>query len=134
MVRLTSKWKLRKGLTPELLHNLASAAELIQSTEVGTLMYLIHLEAPFPLDSSGKVIVPPPNPIPNNKQTDITFIETYKDAEAFSQHLNGEPFTKFLEENLKYFEEDPNKSGWPVTDTRVLELDAGFIRPGLGYP
>ncbi|MFT6100924.1 MAG: quinol monooxygenase YgiN [Arenicella sp.] len=129
MVRLTSKWKLKNGLTPEVLHNLAAAAELIQSKELGTLMYLIHLEAPFPLDSSGRVIMPPPSLIPNDQQTDITFIEVYKDADAFSAHINGSIFLDFLYENLKYFEEDPEKPGWPVTETHVLELDAGFIRP-----
>ncbi|MFT6407673.1 MAG: quinol monooxygenase YgiN [Arenicella sp.] len=129
MVRLTSKWKLKNGLTPELLHNLAAVAELIQSKELGTLIYLIQLEAPFPLDSSGKVLAPLPRPIPNKQQTDITFIEAYRDAEAFSLHLNGSIFNDFLTDNLKYFKPDPKKPGWPLTDTHILELDAGFIRP-----
>jgi len=133
MIRLTSKWKLKKGLTPELLHDLATAAENIQSSELGTLMYLIHLEAPFPLDDSGDVISPPPSAIPNNKQTDITFIETYQDAQAFSNHLTGEPFTRFREKNLKYFKEDPKKPGWPISETHILELDAGFIRTSPSY-
>ena len=129
MVRLTSKWKLKNGLTPEVLHNLAAAAELIQSKELGTLMYLIHLEAPFPLDSSGQVLVPQPSSIPNDQQIDVTFIEAYQDADAFSAHINGAVFTDFLYENLQYFEEDPEKPGWPIIETHVLELDAGFIRP-----
>ncbi|MBL4673958.1 MAG: hypothetical protein JKX81_16980 [Arenicella sp.] len=129
MVRLTSKWKLKNGLTPEVLHNLAEAAELIQSKELGTLIYLIHLEAPFPLNASGNVIVPSPSSIPNHQQTHVTFIEAYQDADAFSAHLNGSIFMNFLHENLQYFEEDPEKPGWPITDTHVLELDAGFIRP-----
>ncbi|MGK0375670.1 MAG: quinol monooxygenase YgiN [Arenicella sp.] len=129
MVRLTSKWKLKDGLTPELLHNLALAAELIQSEELGTLIYLIHLDAPMPLDSSDKVLIPSPGSIPNHQQTDITFIEAYRDADAFSAHLSGSIFKDFLQQNLKYFEEDPNKPGWPITNTHALELDAGFIRP-----
>jgi len=131
MIRLTSKWKLKNGLTPEVLHNLATAAEQIQDRELGTLIYLIHLEAPFPLDDSGKVIEPRPSSIPNDQQTDITFIEVYQDADAFSAHINGSIFKDFLQQNLKYFAEDPKKQGWPITDTHVLELDAGFIRPEL---
>ena len=129
MIRLISRWRLKKGLTPELLHELTIAAEQIEDNQAGTLMYLVHLEAPFPLDSSGKVTVPLPSPIPNDQQSNITFIETYRDVEAFSAHINGPIFKRFREENLKYFKEDPKKPGWPVIETHILELDAGFIRP-----
>ncbi len=117
MIRLVSKWKLKKGLPQELLHNLATATEHVQSQEACTLRYLIHME---PQTTSEKPAHgSKPSLIPFEKQTDITFIETYSDAEAFDTHFVDSILNNFRKQNLKHFEEDPEQSGWPVNNTHV---------------
>ena len=131
MIKLISRWSLKAGVTKALQQHLISAAKEVESEEAGTLMYLIHLEGPNPLNSSGQPIDPPPDPIPAQEQKYITFIEIYEDAKAFQSHLKGPAFTKFRNESLKYFEENTSKQGWPKSVTYFLEGDTGFTRSYL---
>ena len=128
MISLISVWNLKKGCPPELEEEIKILAGKVKKAEADTLMYEVNLQAPFPTDSNFNPLVPPPDPIPLNKQKNITFIEVYKNVEAFSKHVQGEVFTKFRVEFLKYFEEDPTQPGWPVTETTFLDEQSGFIR------
>ena len=69
----------------------------------------------------------------NRNQGAITFIETYKGAIDNYRKLKGEIFSLFLKENLQYFEEDPEKPGWPIIDAHMLKLDSGQIYHGPSY-
>ena len=129
MIRLTSKWKLKKGLSPELLRNLESTAERFQSSKKGSLTYLVHLEEPNSAETPSSFS----NLNLNRTQGAITFIETYNDIGDNYRKLKGEIFNNFLEENLQYFEEDPEKPGWPVIDAHMLKLDSGQIYHGPSY-
>ncbi len=112
MIRLTSKWTLRNGLTEKLKQNLNSASELIQSEESGTLMYLVHLDETHA----------------TKKETAITFIEIYKSRREYSQQNKGQVFANFREQNIEFFEEDPENPGWPAIESQVLKLDSGLVQ------
>lgn len=86
-------------------------------TEAGTLTYLVNVLAAPPLDGEHRRLDPPPAPIPHSQQTEITFIEVYRDARAFADHVNGPVFTSFRRDYLHHFYEDPANPGWPNTDT-----------------
>jgi quinol monooxygenase YgiN len=103
MISLISVWNLKKGCPPELEEELKKLAGKVKKAEADTLMYEVNLQAPFPTDSNFNPLVPPPDPILLNKQKNITFIEVYKNVEAFSIHVQGEVFTKFRVEFLKDF-------------------------------
>ncbi len=120
MITFISKWKLKNGCPPELIKALE---ELTESTrhEPGVLVYLVNLQALFPIDSSGNPLCPPPPPIPLNNQTEIIFIESYSSVEAFSEHLKSPTLNNFLENNLRYFDEDPQNPGSPKTEIQFLD-------------
>jgi len=128
MIRLTSKWTLKRGLTPELMHNIESAAELIQTKESGTLMYLVHLDENITLDSSLGLSCKDSK----GKEIAITFIEIYKNSidqnQRDSQQNKGQVFAEFRKQNLKFFEEDPENPGWPAFDSQMLKLDSGLVQ------
>ncbi|HAX75432.1 MAG TPA: hypothetical protein DCY88_06295 [Cyanobacteria bacterium UBA11372] len=132
MIALVSKWKLRNGCTEELL---TALEELVENTktESGVLMYIVHLQAPTPIDSQGKPLSPPPPPIPLEKQEEIVFVESYENVEALSQHIQSQTFISFLESNFKYFQEDPHNPGFPQTETEFLDRRFGFIRPESNF-
>ena len=100
--------------------------------EEGTLMYVVNLQAIPPLDTYNKPTEPPPPPIPLQEQTEVVFLEIYKDVETFSAHVNGPTFTKFRKTYLKYFLLDPLRPGWPLNDTEFLSRESAFIRPQAG--
>jgi len=109
-VHLISVWPLKNGCPKALIETLKSMPDKIIANEPGTLSYAINLPSPDPLQSNSAT------------ETDetidkIIFIETYQNAEAFKAHVNGSLFTEFRTQNLKYFQEDPDKPGWPVTQT-----------------
>lgn len=113
MIRITSKWTLKNGLTDKLLHNLNAVSELIQTEESGSLMYLVHVdETRF-----------------TQKETAITFIEIYKSRLEYKQQNKGRVFANFREQNLEFFEEDPQNPGWPAIESQVLKLDSGLVQP-----
>ena len=86
-IMLISKWKLRDGITPELIDVLQSLASKVECAEEGTLMYRIHLQSRAPLDTYNDPIEPQPASIPDSLQQEVVFIEVYENAEAFSVHV-----------------------------------------------
>lgn len=128
MITLISRWELLDGCPTQLKHELDSLADKVRAVEPDTLMYLVHLRAPGPLDSSNNPVEPPPPPIPLAGQNEVIFLEIYKDEVAFSRHVNGPVFQAFLKGYSKYFKQDPERPGWPVTQNTVLSRVSGFIR------
>ncbi len=101
----------------------------VKKVECDTLMYMVHLPARSPLDQGR---VQPPSSIPLPEQTEVVFVEIYKSAEAFKDHLNGVPFTEFRKQNMQYFCEDPQNPGWPDAKTEFLDRQSAFIREEAG--
>jgi len=128
MITLISRWKLRNGCPPELHKALQMVAEQVKACEPGTLMYSVHLPALSPLDTSLQPHQPPLPFIAMEQQTEVVFVEIYKDADAFTRHVNGATFTRFRKRNIRHFYEDPVKPGWPVTITQFLDRQSAFIR------
>ena len=129
MIALESRWQLLDGCPPELDEALKAVAPTVMDAEPNTLVYSVHLEAKFPLNSDFKPADPPPPPIPLSSQKEVIFFEVYADAQAFADHINGPVFTKFRTENIQYFQEDPNSPGWPVTKNTFFERESAFFRP-----
>ncbi len=128
MITLISCWELLDGCPTQLKDELNSLAGKVMAAEPDTLMYLVHLQAPGPLDASNDPIEPPPAPIPLADQKEVIFLEIYKDEVAFSRHVNGPVFQAFLSEYSKYFKQNPEKPGWPITKNAPLSRVSGFIR------
>jgi len=126
-VSLVSRWQLLDGCPPELFHELNELADKVKK-EPGTLMYLVNLQAAEPLNSENQPIVPQPSELPLAQQTEVVFIETYKNSQAFSDHVNGEIFTQFKNKTLQYFKPDPINKNWPLTKTEFLTRRSGFIK------
>ncbi|EAZ92970.1 putative quinol monooxygenase [Crocosphaera chwakensis] len=124
-ITVVSKWPLKNGCPPELIKALEKLTEMTRS-QPGVLIYLVNLQAPFPVDSNGSPICPYPNPIPLNEQKEIVFIESYSSVQAFSDHFKSPAVTDFLRENIKYFREDPNNPGFPDTAETTEFLDRRF--------
>ncbi len=126
MVRLIARWKLEKaGCPPELEALLDAVARRVRDREPNTLMYSVHLHAAPPNDSHSDQ---PPMPIPGSEQTEVVFVECYRDAKAFSDHVKGPVFTEFLQAVLQYFEADPERPGWPKSEVIFLEGKSAFVR------
>lgn len=132
MITLVSKWKLKNGAPQQLIENLKAVADKVKQSEPDTLMYLVNLPAPPPLGNNNQPQCPPPASIPPEQQKEVVFMEIYRDAEAFSRHINGPVFTAFRKANIQYFQESPANPGWPVTDTEFLARESAFIRPDAG--
>ena len=128
MISLTSQWELLEGCPPELKCELDRLADKVKQAELDTWMYLVHLQAPDLLGTDGNPIEPPPPPIPLSQQTTVTFIEVYANAQAFSRHVKGEVFQTFLKDYGKYFKQDPDNPGWPITHNGYYTRASGFIR------
>jgi quinol monooxygenase YgiN len=128
MITLISRWELLDGCPTHLKDELDSLANKVKAMEPDTLMYLVHLQAPGPLDASNNPVEPPPPLIPLAGQNEVIFLEIYKDDVAFSRHVNGPVFQAFLKGYSQYFKPDPERPGWPVTNNTVLSRVSGFIR------
>lgn len=126
---LISRWKLKNGLDEALLQTLQSLAAKVEAAEEHTLLYRVHLQANYPLDNKFDPLDPPAPNIPLSEQKEVVFVEVYKDAEAFSEHVKGTIFNEFLRSTLHYFQPDPTRGGWPVTENSMLGLQSGFERP-----
>ncbi len=127
MISLISRWKLRNGCSPELKAALQALASAVHK-EKGTLAYAVHLDAQGPLDAGGKPLDPPPSPIPGRQQMEVVFFEVYENTTAFQAHLAGKAFTRFKKDWGDHFYQDPNGSGWPVTETTFLARESAFFR------
>lgn len=133
MIFLISIWELKAGCPEELAFTLQHLAEEIRETEKDTLAYNVSLTGPDVLDADNNPIEPPPQPIPLQEQTQVTFIEAYKDEAAFSQHVNGVPFQTFLKNNLHYFKTSPDNPDWPLTHNTMLDRQSGFARKEFSH-
>ena len=127
-ILLLSRWKLKNGMTEDLLSRLQKLAIQVQENEPDTIMYRVHTQSRAPLDTYFMPIIPQPNPIALSIQKEIFFVEIYKNVEAYSAHVRGPVFNQFRQETLQYFEEDPMIEGWPVMATTFLSLQSGFMR------
>ena len=125
-----SKWKLRNGCPKELVISIKHTVSQVKENEPGTLFYSVHLDGHNPLATENTVVIPKSDT--KEKQTQITFIEMYASKQAFSDHLQGPAFKRFLKDNLHYFYEDPKNPGWPITQTQYLDRISAFIRPQAG--
>ncbi len=128
MISLISKWQLKNGCDEDLKHALDKLAKEVYEHEADTLRYEINLSALFPLNTQNEPAQPPVASIPLAEQQQVIFVEHYKNAKAFAEHMNGPVFTKFRNKYLCHFYEDPSQAGWPATDTIFLEYEAGFDR------
>lgn len=128
MISLVSTWPLKDGCPEALQKALENLAPLVKENEPGTLMYLVNLEAKSPLNSNLQPASPPPLPIPLDQQKAVIFIEMYKDAEAFSQHISGSVFTAFRADNNNYFIADAPMTSTFRADTSFLARQSGFVR------
>ena len=131
MISLVSTWPLKDGCPPELQSLLQGLAPQVEENEPGTLMYLVNLEAASPLNSETKPITPPPPPIPLNEQKAVIFIEMYKDAESFSEHVLGKVFQTFLNDTKGYFIPDAAMTSSTRKNTPILARQSGFVRPEI---
>ncbi|MCM8531930.1 MAG: antibiotic biosynthesis monooxygenase [Lentisphaeraceae bacterium] len=131
MVSLISKWQLKDGCPDSLQKVLIDLAYKVESSEKGTLMYSVHLKTTEPSSTTESSSTTTGQCEHSPAQTEVTFFEIYKDAEAFNTHLNGPVFTKFRKDTLQYFKEDPKNAGWPKTETEFLKIESQFIRTGL---
>lgn len=128
MITLISRWELLDGCPARLKEELDGLADKVRAAEPDTLMYLVHLPAPGPLDAQNNPIEPPPPPIPLAEQNEVIFVEIYKNEVAFSRHVKGSTFQAFLKGYSQYFKQDPKRPGWPITKNVALERVSGFIR------
>jgi hypothetical protein len=128
MISLISRWKLKNGCPAELLHALKRVAAEVKASEPDTLLYSVHLTAQSPLNASRQPIEPPVAPVALEEQAEVVFFEVYRDADAFARHVNGEVFTRFREDNIRYFYEDSANPGWPNTVTEFLDRKSAFFR------
>ncbi|KJZ51351.1 MULTISPECIES: putative quinol monooxygenase [Pseudomonas] len=128
MITLISRWELLDGCPLDLKQALDGLAERVREKEPDTWMYMVHLQAPAPLDADNNPIEPPLPAIPLAQQTEVTFVEIYKDESAFSRHVKGSVFQSFLKEYSHYFKQDPARPGWPATLNTTLARVSGVIR------
>ncbi|MFT6620256.1 MAG: quinol monooxygenase YgiN [Limisphaerales bacterium] len=128
MITVISRWKLKAGVPEELANALKEVASHYEEVEPGTLVYCVNLSTAKPLDPNLQPADPPPPAIPSADQTEVVFVENYRDAEAFAAHVNGEPVTEFRTRYLKHFIEAPDQPGWPKRETLLLEEQSGFSR------
>lgn len=115
-VSLTSNWFIRPGCQEAADAALRALARDVERDEPDTLTYLVH--APFQGDSRLQAL-PPADPLT------VLFFETYRDAHAFLQHVNGPAFTTFVQERGDLFVQS---NGKPFTIVKFLETRAGFVR------
>ena len=128
---LISKWKLKSGVSNELLEDIEELVGEVKESEKDTLMYRVSFKARSPLDSYSNVLNFNPGDIPPGELSEVIFLEIYKDAQAFSNHVKGKVFNDFRKKTLEHFQLDPMKEGWPLTDTEFLRFEGGFFRDAL---
>jgi quinol monooxygenase YgiN len=130
MITLFSRWKLKDGCSPELIAAVEDLKAAVQNREPGTLLFSINLPAPHP------PVGPPPDYAVSNDpdlsrtalQTELVFIEIYRDAEAFSEHLRGS-FRDFLNQYRDFFATP--WQGHPRPETTYLNPRSMFVRTAL---
>jgi quinol monooxygenase YgiN len=97
---------------------LETLAQDVERTEPDTWMYLIHQ----PNLDPGINIYPPPAPV------QVSFVDGYKNRDAFLAHLGGAPLRNFITQSGKYFLNMYGPTA-PWMIVQAMELAVGFIRP-----
>lgn len=110
---------------------LQALAPKVEENEPDTLMYVVNLEAAFPLSKESKPVTHPPPPIPLKEQKAVIFIEMYKNSDAFSEHILGAVFQTFLNDTKDYFVPDAGTRSSTRKDTPILARQSGFVRPEI---
>lgn len=131
-IALISRWKLKNGCPDLLKQCLTTLAQTVLADEADTLAYSVHLTAAPPLDANRDPLNPQPGAFPLAEQTEVTFFEIYRDAQAFADHVNGPCFTAFRTKYIDYFLEDSHNPGWPQTITTFLDCESSFFRKDAG--
>ena len=121
IITLTSSWFFVPGVEKEAIVALRTLAEAVRRTEEDTLIYLIHEK----LADQGALCSSPPS-APNQ----VTFIEVYRDLDAFLAHLGGEAFCNFLKSSGHLFLQADGKAYHTVS---FLDRVAGFVRDDSSY-
>jgi quinol monooxygenase YgiN len=116
-VSLTSQWFIRPGCEAEVIEVVTQLAADVEAQQPDTLTYLVH--TPW-AGEGGLQSLPPSNPL------FLLFFETYRDAEAFHQHVTGPLFTQFVQQYGNLFV--PSSDGKPYTTVQFLSQQAGFVR------
>jgi len=123
MITLISQWNVRTDISEsewiELVQNLQGLAATVEAAEPATLVYRVHTAAPDPR-KSGKT--------ETTDRQHVTFYEVYECAQSFQTHLDGKPFNNFLRDNLRFFQENPDRAGYPSTTTTFLHKQSGYFR------
>jgi quinol monooxygenase YgiN len=114
-------WTIVAGKQAEAEAALAELAREVEAKEPGTWMYLVHVP------NRGVSSFPPQGP------GAVTFLEVYKDRQAFLDHVTGPVFTGFLARHGADF---LNMYGptLPFMITEGLDPVAIFLRPEAAAP
>lgn len=115
-VNLCATWFILPGCEQAADEALKKLAEDVLKNEPDTLMYFVHTAF---LHDARLQSLPPLAP-----QT-VVFFETYRNADAFLEHLNGPVFTTFVK---NYGELFVFTNGKPFTTVSFLRTRAGFVR------
>lgn len=127
MFTVLARWTIRAGKEQEALAALTQLAASVQAEE-GTLTYLIHV--PDMMEES----LPTPSP------QGVLFLEVYKDRQAFSDHVNGPIFKKFLKEHMDLFLStttmcpEGHEVVAPFVAVEFLQRVAGFVEKRFDEP
>lgn len=123
MISVVAIWTVLPGCHKKAKAALRRLAKKVEKTEPDTWMYLPH-------SSNMKGFN---NPVPNDGQ--ITFVEVYKDQEAFDYHLYGpngqeDPSGTFVDFVNKYSDLFlcNQSDGQPYMHVLSLDLIDGFVR------
>ncbi len=123
MVTLISRWSVRTDISDDdwadLVQHLRALADTVEAAESATLVYRVHTAATGPGTDEG---------LDQCDRQYVTFYEVYEGENAFQAHLKGKPFNNFLRDNLRYFQEDPQRKGHPLATTTFLDEQSGFFR------
>jgi predicted enzyme related to lactoylglutathione lyase/quinol monooxygenase YgiN len=119
-VHLISKWIFRKGREKEGLAALEKLATEVLANEPGTLMYRVHTPVVDRRDL--------PDSLPASVPQEVVFYETYANAQAFTDHVKGPLFTRFVEKHGALFLGPSDTPGKPFIQVQFLELQTGFTR------
>ena len=119
MISLISVWWIQQGNEPLVVPALSKLAKEVKANEKGTLTYIINVTdfgTSFPS-------------IPEPRPGEITFVEAYRDWNAFQDHLKGEIFTTFKNEFGSCFVQKNSKNSdqtEPYTYVKFLTRLSGF--------
>lgn len=123
-ISLVSGWFIEPGCEDAVRAALMDLAEAVRA-EAGTLTYLAHFTTGAPVGIGALLSPRPPDP------PSLLFYETYRDAAAFNDHVNGATFQNFVRNHGRLFRQ---VGGRLYTTLQFLDRVAGFVRSSDGEP